>query len=133
MLVPLFAGCNSSEEIEEIREQFFATQVENILLNLDRYTGRTIRLEGVFINWHDEEYSNEYYHFVLRFLDACCGGGGSIGFEVYMGDFAPFQDDAWVRVTGVLEIRDSWQPNNPVLVVTDIEELSVRGADVIMS
>jgi len=134
LLMPILSACSDAEDIEEIREQFFARQVESIFMNLERYTGRTIRLEGIFMSWHDEWETNETYYFVLRWLsDDCCGGGGggSAGFELHMGDFAPPPDDAWVQVTGVLELVDGWMPNNPVLVVTAIEELATRGAEVI--
>jgi len=135
MLLPLITGCSSAEgndEVVEIREQFFLRQTQYILQNLNQFTGRTIRYEGAFFAYADGAPGGNTYYFVVRFSGGCCGDdGGSLGFEVYLGDFEPFLDDAWVEVTGVLELRDSWQPNNPVLVVTAINELPVRGQTVV--
>jgi len=134
MLLPFMTGCSAAEEeIVEIREQFFMRQTQYILRNLDEFTGRTIRLEGVFLGWEDPTPAGNTYYFVMRFFADCCGDdGGSLGFELQMGNFEPFEDDAWVEVTGVLELQDSWQPNNPVLVVTAIEEMDTRGQAFVM-
>ena len=129
-LLPLLSAC-SSEEIEHITERFFVQQVSNIMFNLDNYTGRTIQLEGMFFGWSDYFGAEDVYYFVVRFLSGCCGGGGNVGFEVYMGNFEPFADDTWVSVTGVLEIRDGWMQNAPMLVVTAIEALDVRGQEIV--
>jgi len=134
LLIPMISACSDSDEIEEIREQFFVSQIESIHMNLDRYTGRTLRLEGLFISWHDEWETGGTYYFVLRYLsDDCCGqgGGSSVGFVLYMGDFEPLPDNAWVQVTGVLELKDTWMPNYPVLVVTELEQRDVRGAEIV--
>jgi len=133
ILLPLLSACSNDAQVEIITERFFVQQVSNVLENLDRYTGRTIQLEGVFLSWNEGLPDSDTYYFVLRFLSGCCGGGGTVGFEIYMGDFAPLEDDAWVSVTGVLEIRDGWIPNNPVLVVTEIEELPERGEETVFS
>ncbi|MCL2572327.1 MAG: hypothetical protein FWE11_07975 [Defluviitaleaceae bacterium] len=122
----LMSGCSGPDDVEEITDRFFVRQVENILMNLDSFTGRTIRMEGMFFSWNDG--ANEYY-FVLRHLDDCCGGGGSVGFEIYLGDgFEPFDDDTWVTITGVLDVKDGWQANNPVLVITSIRQ-TARGQE----
>jgi len=137
ILLPLLSSCSGGgpdeESIEIITERFFAQQVGNVLQNLDTYTGRTFQIEGMFWGWGDGTPGADTYYFVIRHLSACCEGGGTIGFELYMGDFEPFEDNAWVHVTGVLEIRHGWQPNNPVLVVTAIEELPFRGAETVSS
>jgi len=132
VLLPLLIGCSGVEdEIVEIREQFFVRQTRYILRNVDQFTGRTIRLEGAFFGL--EDLGNTYY-FVVRSISGCCGEDeGSIGFELYLGNFEPPEDNAWVEVTGVLELRNSWQPNNPVLVVTTIESLPVRGQDIVFA
>jgi len=126
--VTLFSGCSNEDEVEVISERFFAHQVSSILQNINQYAGRTIRMEGMFFSWQE---LTSAYHFVIRYLDDCCGGGGSIGFELYMGIFAPFPDDTWVEVTGVLEVRDGWLPDTPILVVTGIREMHERGQEVV--
>jgi len=136
LLLPVITGCSSTEDddIFEIREQFFLQQTNYVLTNLNEFTGRTLRFEGMFFSVDDEPPSGDTYHFVVRFTSGCCGDDGmSFGFEVYLGDFGPFEDSAWVSVTGVLELRDSWQPNNPVVVVTEIEEMRFPGSAVVTS
>ena len=137
LLLPLISGCaadSEDDDIVEIREQFFMQQTDYILRNLDEFTGRTLQFEGVFFGVEETPPGSDTHYFVVRFAAGCCGDDGqSFGFEVYLGDFEPFEDNAWVSVTGVLELRDSWQPNNPVVVVTEIEEMRFRGSSVITS
>ena len=113
--------------IIEIGERFFVTQMHQIILNLDRYLGRTIRYEGIFFtnNW---DMTGEDYHFVIRHTFGCCGDDGMIGFEVLLNGIEPFPDDTWVEVTGVLELYDTpW----PVLLLntTSIIEMPERGRE----
>ena len=131
MLLPLMSGCGSEDnDVVEILERFFVRQMMDITQNLDNYTGRTIQLEGMFWSAHNH-YTDESFYFVVRFLSGCCGGGGTVGFEVDLGYLLPLPDDTWVEVTGVLEVRDTWQPGNPVLVITSIQELEVRGQEIV--
>jgi len=131
--LPLITSCSDSVEVYEIRDQFFARQVENIFMHLDSYVGRTIQIEGLFLSWHDVEDTGEMHHFVVRFLSDCCGGGGSIGFEINLGNIAPPPNEAWVQLTGVLELHDTFATNNPVLMVTTIQELEEQGELIIFS
>jgi len=128
------SGCSGESDVEMITERFFVQQVSSILQNLDTYTGRTIQLEGMFFSWGPSAPgADDMYHFVVRFMSGCCGDEGNVGFEVYMGDFESFTDNTWVSVTGVLELRDGWQPNTPMLVVTAIEALAERGQEIVFS
>jgi len=126
-------GCSGSEDIHEIRDQFFARQVEEILLNLDRFEGRTIQMEGLFMSWHDVFDTGGVYYFVIRFLSDCCGGGGTIGFELDMGNLTIPSDETWVQITGVLEVQDTWSESNPVLIVTAVQEFEEHGEVIIFS
>ena len=129
-LLPLLTGCARNNDVEVLTDRFFVQQMISITQNVDQYVGRTIQLEGMF--WAYEVYgAPDPFYFVIRYLSSCCGGGGSIGFEVYLGDVPPFPDDTWVAVSGVLEVRDGWQPNVPVLVVTSIEAMDERGQEIV--
>lgn len=132
LILPILTGCSSEDEVVEIREQFFVQQIEYMLRNTERFVGTTVRMEGMFMGWTDGSFGGNMYYFVVRNVSDCCGGGGSAGFEVYMGDFAPPENNAWVEITGIFELRNSWQPNNPMLVLTAIEELTVRGMETVM-
>lgn len=91
-------------DIVDIGDRFFATQVNDIILNsFDRYLGRPIRYEGLFwaAYW---EWSDRYYYHVIRHTYGCCGPyETSVGFELYLGDIPAPPDDTWVKVLGILE------------------------------
>ena len=120
-----------SSDILEIGERFFVTQMHQILLNRERYLGRTIRYEGMFftMNWE-----GEYYHFVIRYTNHCCGGDGMIGFDVELGDIEPFPDNTWVEVTGVLgEFALSEWYSMPIVYATSIVEMPQRGREFVVN
>lgn len=91
-------------DIVDIGDRFFATQVNDIILNnFDRYLGRPIRYEGLFwaAYW---EWTGSYYYHVIRHTYGCCGPyESSVGFELYLGGIAPVADETWVEVLGILE------------------------------
>ena len=90
---------NDTEEgyILEIRDPTFAIQMQEIQQNRNAFIGRTIRYEGVFLS---SSWEGETFYFIARLLGGCCG---VYGFEAYLNDFAPFDDETWVEVTGILE------------------------------
>ena len=92
------------EDIVDIGERFFATRINDILLNsFERYLGRPIRYEGMFWSVY-LDWMGRYYHYVIRYTDGCCGPHEtSVGFEVYLGDIAPVAEGEWVEVLGILE------------------------------
>ncbi|MCL2828272.1 MAG: hypothetical protein FWD99_05980 [Oscillospiraceae bacterium] len=125
-------GC--ADEIGEddvvITDRFFILQIEEIHLNTDEYLGRTIRYEGMFrsVYWPG---TSQYYHYVIRYTDSCCGVGGAIGFEVYFenGNIPTVEEDAWVAVVGVLEQYEENWITLLRLRVTSITELDERGEE----
>jgi len=105
------AGCskikkaeNSNDNIVEIKEKMFVTQVNDVYLNPEDYLGKTIKLEGVFKN--EKSYDGEQYCFVIRYGPGCCGNDGIVGFEIKWDEdnAKPYpKDDSWVESTGVLK------------------------------
>jgi len=93
----------STEDVIEIKEKMFISQVNDVYLNKEDYLGKTIKLEGLF---KMEEAYDKLHCFVLRFGPGCCGYDGAVGFEViwdkekeksYPGE------DSWVEATGELK------------------------------
>jgi len=88
-----------ADDVIVITDINFGTQVENIQWNREQYLGRTIRYEGMFFSMH---WQDEVVYVIAREEgDGCCGG--IHGFEVYLNNFASFDDETWVEVTGILE------------------------------
>ena len=91
----------------KIREKMFMTQVHEIHLNAGRYLGKTIQLEGLFIQQQaDGLPTQKVYRRTI--LDACCGIYGMSGFEVAWVENRgqPYPaPDSWVEAVGVLRNR----------------------------
>ena len=111
-----------------IRDRFFMTETLHIIINSNEYLGRTIRYEGLFREFVSPSTGNSFYA-VIRTTPGCCGDDGIIGFEVYMGDIKPFEQDAWVEITGVLDMFESGGFEFPALRAVSIRELDVRGQE----
>ena len=90
-------GQSGDDYIIVIADDDFDMQMQIIQFIREDYLGRTIRYEGMFLSsyWEDEA-----IYFVARLSSECCGVHG---FEVYLNDFEPFDDETWVEVTGILE------------------------------
>ena len=87
----------AADYIIEITEPDFGMQIQEIQFSRERFLGRTIRYEGMFMSSY---WDGETIYFVARPEGGCCG---FYGFEVYLNDIASFDDDTWVEVTGILE------------------------------
>ena len=120
----LLASCSPADDngIIEISEESFVDETFGVLGNPDRYLGRTIRLEGMFMTVQLPG-SGDEFHFVYRLTDGCCGPE-PIGFELHLDGIDPLPDYTWVEVTGVLEQHISTR-----LEVISLIEMSERGAE----
>lgn len=87
-----------------IADMFFAQQMHDIFLNPGQYLGQVIRYEGVFLS---AEWNDEMFFAVAQNVPSCCSPDGMLGLEILLEDREPFEDDAWVEVTGVLEEDDN--------------------------
>ena len=112
----------------EISERMFATHINHINLNPLDYVGRTIRLQGIFVNYNTALGFDEPLYVVYRtFSDGCCVM--RIGFEVQWPEWAarpPPADDSWVEAVGVLRMRGF-----VYIELTSLTVLARRGADVV--
>ncbi|MDR3331849.1 MAG: hypothetical protein LBT08_04405 [Synergistaceae bacterium] len=115
-------------DIFEIREKMFIEQCNDIYLNTDEYEGRTVRLEGMYDEYEDEE-TGETYRYVIRLGPGCCGNDGVAGFEfTYGGDTAPKQDD-WIEATGTVEAIGPTEDGNVILRLSSLRVMEERGAE----
>ena len=113
------SGCgNSDDDVVEITERFFVTQMTEIVLNHREFEGRSIKMEGLF---REIQGTTRSFYVVMRY--AVCCEFKPFWFEIALNDFEPLEDDAWVEVIGTLDM----QTGLPVLQVTSLRELEERG------
>ena len=111
-----------------IRENFFVQMITDIFMNMGDYRGKTIQYEGFVLPITAENFGEGPEKFAVVRIAVCCGPDDMpIGFAC-MGKDAP-PENAWVRVTGVLQERDlgNGDPPYPYLDVQELEVLTKRG------
>jgi uncharacterized membrane protein YcgQ (UPF0703/DUF1980 family) len=87
----------------EIRDKLFVQQCNDIYLNPNEYRGKSVKLEGMYGEYRDDE-NGELQRYVIRYGPGCCGNDGTPGFEfLYDGDASPKEGD-WVEVIGVVDL-----------------------------
>ena len=126
-------GCDTGGEVV-INENTFVMRINDIRMNMDHYLGRTIRYEGVFQAYgQDEETGEIYYRVVRQGFDAagCCVV--PVGFSVVWEDSNEEypDDDEWVEVVGVL---GTVTRGGTVFLVIELESLIVleeRGNEIV--
>jgi len=116
-------------DIIQIGEKMFVGQTNDIYANPDEYLGKTIRYEGFYM-YFDNEDTGSRYDYVLRNGPSCCGNDSQVGFEINWDGAAP-DVGAWVEVTGEMSSyeEDGW----PYLCVnaTELKVLPYRGNDTV--
>ncbi|MDR2542443.1 MAG: hypothetical protein LBC80_03215 [Treponema sp.] len=134
ILVSIFiTGCNrirtEENSIIEIRERMFLTQIQDIYMNINSYLGKTLRLEGIFLN--SQMNGEQFYSVYRNSIDNCCGGG-KIGFDVRWpeGHEKPFPEtDSWVDVTGVLSFYQQGSSRFLYLELSSLRVMNTRGLE----
>ena len=97
----------------------------DLVMNHQQYLDRTVQLEGMFR--HMSPADGQDRHMVMRYVWSCCDIQ-IVGLQVLLGNTQPFEEDAWVEVTGTLVIQGGML----ALEVTSIIELEERGEELIM-
>jgi len=121
----VFGGCGegSGDDTVVISERFFVHEMQEVVFNHQQYLGRTIQFEGMFriipMGGIDR-------FLVMRYMVGCCGEE-PVGLEVVMENIPAFDYNAWVEVTGILEMNNGFL----VLQLTNIVELDERGLEVV--
>jgi uncharacterized membrane protein YcgQ (UPF0703/DUF1980 family) len=114
-------------ELIEIREKMFVAQTNDVYYNAEDYLGKTLKYEGIFSAYTEEETGTTYYS-VFRYGPGCCGIDANCGFEVIWNNEYPEPDD-WVEAVGVLETYGEAGQQYLRLALTALTVLDVRGAD----
>lgn len=123
------AGDKQSGIDVDITEKMYVTYINEIYLNTEDYLGKTIRLQGMYKPYIDENTGLTYYY-VYRTGPGCCGNDGDMcGFEFTWDGDMP-KDDDWIEVVGSLrsyEDDDGW-----VYLTLDSKSVTImeeRGAE----
>ncbi|ROR23871.1 putative membrane protein [Mobilisporobacter senegalensis] len=116
-----------NNEIIEITEKMFLTQINDIYYNFPDYEGRKIKVEGMYDSV--ESYlDGSTLHMVYRNGPGCCGNDGWGGFYLnYEGEY-PAKND-WIQVIGTAQLVE--MDGYPLLYL-NVSELTVmeeRGAE----
>ena len=107
-------GCAGEGGVITMQDRVFIHQLENLMANIHRYLGYTVRVEGMF-------YHIDGYHAIVRLAPSCCGEAameGLVGFWLELDDMEPLPHDTWVHISGELGLDEY----GAVVRVTDMEE-----------
>ena len=117
----------NSDTLIEIREKMFMTQISDIYYNFDEYADKIIKVEGIF-GQEESMIDDSLLNTVFRYGPGCCGNDGWGGFYlIYEGVYPEI--DAWIEVTGTVELEQSEQYTMMYLRVNSLEEKEERGAE----
>lgn len=115
----------AENEIVQIKEKMFITQLNDIYINRQDYIGKTISYEGMFTQYTWDEMNTTYY-LVYRRSPGCCGADGQAGLEVIWPDGSekayPNEND-WCEVVGTLE---SYNENGENFLQIRLDSLIVK-------
>lgn len=113
LLICLFTGCIASKtqsssidiDLTKMSSTMVYAEVFNMMWNGDKYVGKTVKVQGQYVAYYDEE-ADEYYHAVI-ITDAlaCCEQG--LEFELsgdyqYPDDYP--EENAAIEIVGVIDI-----------------------------
>jgi len=115
------AACASEDDTIVITDRFFANQMLDLVMNHQQYLDRPVQMEGLFRHMPPTADGQSRY-MVMRYVADCCEVS-AVGLQVLLGDTAPFDEQAWVEVTGNLIIHNGAL----ALIVTSITELDEVG------
>ncbi|MDY5730380.1 MAG: hypothetical protein SPL05_02415 [Eubacteriales bacterium] len=117
------------QEVLDIREKMFLTQIYDIYFNYEEYKQKPIALEGMFDKVGNIVGVEDNRNMVYRRSPGCCGNDGFDGFVInYNGDL-PKEND-WVKVYGIVCMGSETDPIQGIyLDVVGIEVLPTRGEE----
>lgn len=123
-------SASKDDEIVEITEDLFLTQVNDIYTNAGDYLGRKIKYQGIFQTMpYEEGGETQEIIYVFRNSPGCCGNDGTAGFEVVWDGEMPPQD-SWVEVEGTLKnLKDKDGSEYLQLKLDSLKILEERGKE----
>jgi len=121
---------DSSDIDVDITEKMYVAYINEIYVNADDYIGQTIRIQGMFQAYTDENTGLTYYY-VYRTGPGCCGNDGSMcGFEFTWNGNIP-KDNDWIEVVGNLRSYEEDGCSYLTLDSTSVTILDERGAETV--
>jgi predicted small secreted protein len=123
------AASADPDDLLVVGDKMFVGQMNDIYLNPDDYLGRTIRYEG-FFTWFDNEETGQRYYCLVRNGPGCCGYDSLVGFEVDWSGEQPENDD-WCEVEGAIDTYQEDGLDYIVIRAASLEVLPYRGLDTV--
>lgn len=112
------------EQIITVKESVFMEMMNDIYINYKEYENKIVSYEG-FMHYFDDMtiVARKYY---------CCGYDAYlIGLECVSEGELP-EDNEWVKVEGVIGLKEEIDGIYPYLDITNIQVLETRGQETIM-
>lgn len=88
-IIPAFNGENIDVDLTELSPNMVYATVYDMMFSPDRYTGKNVKMKGMFISYHDETTDKYYFACFITDAAACC----SQGMEFILNDEYVFPDD----------------------------------------
>ena len=124
---PVATSNLENEDVLEISEKMYLTQIHDIFLNFSDYENKTIVVEGMYgLLFNPEGIQN--VPAVYRRGPGCCGNDGWGGFLLCYDGTLP-DENAWIRVTGTPEIVENGSFQDLYLNVSELQVLETRGEE----
>ncbi|MCL2009004.1 MAG: hypothetical protein FWG71_00470 [Synergistaceae bacterium] len=120
----LVTGANEGKVIE-IRDRMFIQQSNDVYINVGEYLGKTVRLEGIYSKFTNED-GRDPISYVYRKTPGCCGDDGKMGFMVLLDGVPAPEPDAWVEATGKVEVTER---NEVALRLSSLKVMDKRGKE----
>ena len=129
LAVLILTSCQSAKNDDEvlvIRDKVFIEQVNELYLNADKYNGKTVKYEGIFLS---ENHNGTDFYYVIRYGPGCCGNDGLVGFEIIYEPGEYPENNSWVEAVGVLEELRENGKRTVRLNLTSLTVVENRGED----
>ena len=108
-----------SNNILEIKDNFFIEQTNDIYLNYKDYVGKTVKMEGLVYSYQDD--NGDTCYAVVRNTPGCCGNDGLAGLDIrYDKDYPKV--NTWIEVVGVIGTDTMYGETIPAIQVSTMEE-----------
>lgn len=120
-------AAEGGDNVLEIGEKMFLTQINDIYNNFELYQDKTIIVEGMYALFYAPDGAVESPG-VYRRGPGCCGNDGWGGFMLRYDGELPAEND-WIRVTGTPELVKDGYYANLYLNVSSLEIKEERGAE----
>jgi uncharacterized membrane protein YcgQ (UPF0703/DUF1980 family) len=119
---------NKKQESKKINvkltDNFFNGMVNEIFVNCKNYEGKTIGYEGFAYLDEDNVFG------VLRKFYCCGTDSYFVGFECELDGEKP-KNDTWVRIEGIIKVRETQNGSVPYVKITNLEVTKERGQEMV--